>query len=51
MTQKELAKVLGMSTSILCDLEKGRKIPSPKRVYEMALTLDMCTSLRVQTAI
>ena len=51
MTQKELAKVLGISVSSLCDLEKGRKIPSPKRAYEMASTLKMCTSLWVQTAI
>lgn len=51
MTQKELAKVLGISVSSLCDLEKDRKIPSPKKAYEIASTLKMNPSLWVQTAI
>jgi DNA-binding transcriptional regulator YiaG len=30
-TLKEYSKILGISSQSLCDLEKGRRIPSPKR--------------------
>ncbi|MBC7712642.1 MAG: helix-turn-helix transcriptional regulator [Rhizobacter sp.] len=33
---KDMAKKLGISSSSLCDLEKGRRIPSPSRAYEIA---------------
>src|SRR3989338_9506604 len=41
MSQREFAKFLGMAPSTLCDLEKGRKIPSPKRAAAIARKLGM----------
>ena len=39
MSQVQLAKKLGLSTANVCDLEKGRKIPSPARAEEIARKL------------
>ncbi len=39
MSQVEMAKLLGISKSSLCDIEKGRKIPSPKRAALIAKML------------
>ena len=36
MTQKEFAKMLGITVSYLSDLENGRKIASPRKAYEYA---------------
>lgn len=36
LTQTQFAKKLGMSVQSLCDLEKGRRIPSPGRAAKMA---------------
>ena len=36
MTQKDYAQLLGISQQSLCDLEKGRKMPSPERVAKIA---------------
>lgn len=41
MSQKEFAKFLGITPSTLCDLEKGRRIPSPKRAAAIAKKLGM----------
>lgn len=36
MSQTEYAKFLGISVQSLCDLEKGRRIPSPGRAAKIA---------------
>ena len=36
ITQKEFALKLGISAQSLCDIEKGRKIPSPSRAAKIA---------------
>lgn len=38
-SQKDFAKCLGISQQSLCDLEKGRKIPSPDRAARIAKKL------------
>jgi transcriptional regulator with XRE-family HTH domain len=38
-TQKEFAKKLGITAQSLCDLEKGRRIPSLERVAKIAKKL------------
>jgi transcriptional regulator with XRE-family HTH domain len=38
-SQKHFAKFLGISQQSLCDLEKGRKIPSPDRAARIAKKL------------
>ncbi|MEK2646193.1 helix-turn-helix transcriptional regulator [Bdellovibrio sp. BCCA] len=39
MSQKQFAKKLGISVQSLCDLEKGRRIPSPARAAKIAKKL------------
>jgi DNA-binding XRE family transcriptional regulator len=39
LTQVELAKKLGLSKANLCDIEKGRKLPSIARASAMAKKL------------
>lgn len=51
VSQKDLAKKLGISQSSLCDLEKGRKIPSPKRAAQIAEALGYPSELWVLTAL
>ena len=36
LSQKEFAKALGISSSSLCNLEKGRRIPTPRRAAKIA---------------
>jgi len=36
LSQKEFAKILEISSSSLCDLEKGRRIPSVTRAAKIA---------------
>lgn len=36
LSQKEFAMKLGISAQSLCDIEKGRKIPSPSRAVKIA---------------
>ena len=36
ISQKDFAKLLGISQQSLCDLEKGRKIPSAERASKIA---------------
>ena len=50
-SQKELAKMLGITTGSLCDLEKGRRIPTAKRAWNIASILGMYEPLWVQTAL
>lgn len=39
ITQQEFAKILGVSKSHLCDIEKGRKVVSVDRAYNFAQKL------------
>ena len=39
LSQVEFAKVLGVSRQILCDIEHGRRIISPKKAAEYAALL------------
>jgi transcriptional regulator with XRE-family HTH domain len=39
IAQKEFAKLLGITPQSLCDLEKGRRIPSPGRAAKIARKL------------
>jgi DNA-binding XRE family transcriptional regulator len=41
MSQTKMARVLGISRANLCDLEKGRKLPSPTRAIKIAKKLGM----------
>lgn len=36
ITQAEMARKIGISAQSLCDIEKGRRIPSPKRAANIA---------------
>ncbi len=51
LTQVELAKRLKLSKANLCDLEKGRKIPSPARAHEIARSLKELPQYWVEVAI
>lgn len=48
LSQVEMARVLGISKQNLCDYEKGRKIPSPKKAAEMAESLGFGATTFVQ---
>ena len=39
LNQVEFAQMLGISKSHLCDIEKGRKLVSPERAYNVAKLL------------
>ena len=51
LTQTELALVLEITSGSLCDLEKGRKIPSPERAFVIASQLGEPVEIWVQSAI
>lgn len=51
MSQKDFAKLLGITPASLCDMEKGRKIPSPTRAAKIAKKLGMLEISWVQMAI
>ena len=51
MSQKEFSKLLGITPSSLCDLEKGRRIPSVKRAARIAKTIGMSEKVWVKFAI
>ena len=40
LSQKDFAKMLKISPSSLCDIEKGRRIPSPRRAAKIAKLID-----------
>ncbi len=49
--QKEFAKLLGISPSSLCDLEKGRKLPSVNRAVKIAGILNEPDKIWVRLAL
>ncbi len=51
ISQKEFAKFLGISSSSLCDLEKGRTIPSVDRARKIAKKLKMSEKLFIELAL
>ena len=51
LTQIEMAEKLGISKQSLCDLEKGRKIPSATRASKIAKILGMLPESFVQLAL
>jgi transcriptional regulator with XRE-family HTH domain len=51
LTQVEMADLLGISKQNLCDLEKGRKIPSPSRAHKIAIKLKMLPESFIQLAL
>ena len=51
MTQTELAHTLGISSSSLCDLEKGRTIPTVRRAAKLAKQLGQSEKMWVQLAV
>jgi transcriptional regulator with XRE-family HTH domain len=51
ISQIEFAAKLGISRSQLCDIEKGRKLVSPRKAVEYAKILKHSKILFVQTAL
>ena len=51
MNQKAFAKILGISPANLCDLEKGRKLPRPRRAANIAKKIGLSEALLVQVAL
>ncbi len=51
ISQKDFAKMLGISISSLCDLEKERKIPSAERAARIAKLLQEPVIFWVQLAL
>lgn len=51
LSQKEFAQIIGITPSSLCDLEKGRKIPSPSRAFNIANSLGVSENLWVEVAL
>ncbi len=50
LPQKDFALSLGISPSSLCDLEKGRRIPSPSRAAKIAKQLGQSEKTWIQLA-
>ena len=51
MTQEEFARLLGITPASLCDLERGRRIPSVKRAAGNARSIGMPKKTWVKLAI
>jgi transcriptional regulator with XRE-family HTH domain len=51
MGQVEMSELLGISKQSLCDLEKGRRIPSPKRAAQIAIKLGLLPKSLIELAI
>ena len=51
LSQIEFAKALGLSKANLCDLEKGRKIPTPSRAQAIAKRLKELPQYWVEVAV
>lgn len=48
LTQGEMAKRLGVSVSVVCDIEKGRQLVSPKLALKIARKAKLSEKLAVQ---
>jgi len=47
-TQIEMGKILGVSKSVICDIERGRHMVGPKLAYKIACKAGLSTVLAVQ---
>jgi transcriptional regulator with XRE-family HTH domain len=50
-SQSVFAKHLGLSRANLCDIEKGRRIPSPERAAKIAKKLGIPEKVLIQLAL
>ena len=50
-SQKDFAELLEITQSSLCDLEKGRKIPTPSRAMSIARSLGLSERLWIEVAL
>lgn len=50
-TQAEFSKKLGFSVQNLCDIEKGRRIPSPARAAKIAKKLNLPEKAMIEFAL
>jgi DNA-binding XRE family transcriptional regulator len=51
LSQKEFAMSIGISPQSLCDIEKGRKIPSPKRAAKIARHIGQPEKIWIELAL
>jgi transcriptional regulator with XRE-family HTH domain len=51
VSQSQFAKKLGISVQSLCDLEKGRRIPSPSRAARLAKKMGYSEIALIQLAL
>ncbi|MBW1759831.1 MAG: helix-turn-helix transcriptional regulator [Deltaproteobacteria bacterium] len=51
LSQKEFAMSIGISAQSLCDIEKGRKIPSPKRAAKIARHIGQPEKIWIELAL
>ena len=51
LSQVEMAKLLGISRSTLCDLEKGRHLASPALAVHIAKTCGLSEKIAVKAAL
>lgn len=51
LSQREMSELLEISKQSLCDLEKGRRIPSPARAASIAKKLGMIPESFIELAI
>ncbi|MBU1193321.1 MAG: helix-turn-helix domain-containing protein [Proteobacteria bacterium] len=50
ITQADFAKLLGISAQSLCDIEKGRRVPTPKRAAKIAKQIEQPENFWIQLA-
>lgn len=48
LTQAEMAKILKVTTSVICDIEKGRQLVSPSLALKIAKKAKLSDKLAVQ---
>ncbi len=51
LSQSDFAKKMGLSRANLCDIEKGRKVPSPERAAKIAKKLGIPEQVLIQLSI
>lgn len=51
LSQKEMAKILEITPSSLCDLEKGRRLPSLARAAKIAKKLELNEVVYIEAVI
>ena len=51
LTQEKMGGKLGVSRSVICDIEKGRHLVSPKLALKIAMKAKLSKSLAVQLSL